>query len=217
MTTITLTDVAIGTGLGAPVPPLTATIAPGVPTVLAVETDERPLLVSMLLGGRIRPDSGAVLIDGSSDFDSLRSHTALVDTPFVAEPAPGISLGVVVSEEFSFSKRAGGAKQVRRFLSEHGLAEYERIEVRALPATARVRIFCELALLRESVDTLILTSPERHGGAPSEWFSYLSDVAHRGISVAIITDSLTRETLLSLGAVDALAPSASTPAESTES
>ena len=207
---ITLTDAAIGSGLGAAVPPLTATVAPGTPTVLAVETDERPLLVSMLLGGRIRADSGSVLIDGSADLDALRHRTALVDTPFVAEPAPGVALGIVVSEEFSFAKRAGGARQVQRFLAEHELADYARIEVRALPPAARVRIFSELALLRDGVDTLILTSPERHGGAPGEWFAYLSTVAARGITVVIVTDAVTRDTLLNLGALDALAPIEST-------
>ncbi|CAN5146578.1 hypothetical protein BH11ACT2_BH11ACT2_07090 [soil metagenome] len=214
MTTITLTDAAIGSGLGAAVPPLTATIAPGAPAVLAVETDERPLLVSMLVGGRIRPASGSVLFDGTGDAHTPRHRTALVDTPFVAEPAPGVSLGIVVSEEFSFSRRSGGAKQVQRFLAEHGLADYARIEVRALPPAARVRIFSELALLRDGVDTLVITSPERHGGEPGEWFAYLSSVAERGITVVVVTDALTRTTLLSLGAVDALAAVTSEGTES---
>jgi hypothetical protein len=204
MTTIQLTDAAIGSGLSAAVPPLTVTVAPGAPRVLAVETDERPLLVSMLLGGRIRPDSGAVTVDGSTDLDDLRRRTALVDTPFVAEPAPGVSLGLVVAEEFSFSRRSGGGAQVRRFLAEHDLADYAKVDVRALPPAARVRIFSELALLRDGVDTLVLTSPERHGGEPGVWFDYLSSVAARDITVVIVTDALTRDKLLTLGAVDAL-------------
>jgi ABC-2 type transport system ATP-binding protein len=170
-----------------------------------VETDERPMVVSMLLGGRIRPDAGSVEVDGTTDLTTLRHRTALVDTPFVAEPAPGVSLGIVVSEEFSFSKRAGGAKQVRAFLAEHDLADYTGIEVRALPPAARVRIFSELALLRDGVDTLILTSPERHGGDPREWFDSLSTIADRGIGVVIVTDAPTRDRLLSLGARDATA------------
>ena len=220
MTTIQLTDAAIGSGLGAPVPALTATVAPGVPAVLAVETDERPLLVSMLLGGRIKPDSGTVTIDGSADLDELRHHTALVDTPFVAEPAPGISLGIVVAEELSFSGRSAARQSVRSFLADHDLADYAKIEVRALPPASRVRIFSELALLRDGVDTIILTSPERHGGEPGEWFDYLSSVAARGITVVIVTDALTRTKLLSLGATDATAPaiaSAPTPSESSAS
>jgi hypothetical protein len=191
---ITLTDAAIGTGLGAAVPALTLAITPGLPLVLAVETDERPLVVSMLLGGRIKPDSGTV----TPDLDTLRKSTALVDTPFVAEPAAGVSLGLVVAEEFAFSHRKGS---VRRFLEQHGLAAYEKIEVRALPPADRVRIFSELALLREGVETLIITSPERHGGAPAEWFDYLTTVS---ATVVIVTDAPTRDLLVALGARDAL-------------
>jgi hypothetical protein len=195
--TIELTDAAIGTGLGAAVPPLSLSITPGSPIALAVETDERPLVVSMLLGGRIKPDSGSVV----PDLATLRAMTALVDTPFVAEPPPGVSLGVVVAEEFAFSRRRGS---VRRFLVEHGLAGYEKIEVRALPPADRVRIFTELALLRNGVETVIITSPERHGGSPADWFDYLTLVASRGITVIVVTDASTRDLLVSLGARDAL-------------
>jgi hypothetical protein len=196
--TIELTDAAIGTGLGAAVPPLTLTITPGSPIALAVETDERPLVVSMLLGGRIKPDSGTV----TPDLATIRAMSALVDTPFVAEPPAGVSLGVIVGEEFAFSRRRGS---VRRFLTEHGLADYEKIEVRALPPADRVRIFTELALLRAGVTTIILTSPERHGGSPADWFDYLTLVAGRGVTVIVVTDSATRDLLVSLGARDALA------------
>jgi hypothetical protein len=64
---ITLDGVTIGTGLGAAVPPLTLTISEGEPQVVAVETDERPLLVSMLIGGRFQQDAGRILIDGAED------------------------------------------------------------------------------------------------------------------------------------------------------
>jgi len=205
MTTIELTDAGIGTGLGAPVPALTLAITPGTPMVIAVETDERPLMVSMLLGGRIKPDSGSVTIDGATDLSELRHRTALVDTPFVAEPSPGISLAVIVAEEFSFSGRAAKRGAVRDFLASHGLADYARIEVRALPPADRVRVFSELALLRDGVETIIITSPERHGGAPAEWFGYLDSLAERGITVVIVTDAASRDLLLSLGARDALA------------
>lgn len=205
MTTIELTDAAIGSGLGAAVPALTLAITHGTPVALAVETDERPLMVSMLLGGRIRPDSGTVTIEGIPDLSELRHRTALVDTPFVAEPSPGISLSVIVAEEFSFSGRPAKRGAVKDFLASHGLADYARIEVRALPPADRVRVFSELALLRDGVEALIITSPERHGGAPAEWYGYLDSLTERGITVVIVTDSATRDILISLGARDALA------------
>ena len=206
MTTISLTDAAIGAGLGAPVPAMTVELTPGAPTVLAVETDERPLLVSMMLGGRLKPDSGSVTIDGSASIDELRKRTALVDTPVVAEPTAGARLSIAVAEEFSFAGLPTSRGAVRRFLRQHDLGDYADLPLRALPPTARVRLFSELALLRPAVSVLIITSPERHGGDPSEWFDSLAAIAERGTTVAIVTDTATRAILLSLGARDALAP-----------
>jgi hypothetical protein len=227
MTTIRLTNAAIGRGLGAPVPAMTIELAPGAPTVLAVETDERPLLVSMLLGGRLKPDSGSVTIDGSTSIDVLRKRTALVDTPVVAEPTAGAKLEVAVAEEFSFAGRSTSRRAVHRFLGEHSvdgnsvdghsLADYADLPLRALPPTARVRLFSELALLRPDVSVLIITSPERHGGDPSEWFDSLAAIAERGTTVAIVTDTATRAILLTLGARDALAPATPHEPDASES
>lgn len=209
---ITLTDAGIGAGLGAAVPPLSLTVAPGVPTAIAVETDERPLVVSMLLGGRIQPDAGTVTIDGraglvsSSNLGDLRRATALVDTPFVAEPPAGIPLASVVAEEFSFADLPTSRRAVADFLQKHGIAEYSRLPIRSLPPTDRVRLFSELALLRPGVDALVITSPERHGGDPAGWYGVLAEIAARGLAVAIVTDAATRDILVRLGARDGAEP-----------
>jgi ABC-2 type transport system ATP-binding protein len=217
---IALTDAAIGHGLGAAVPPVTLRIAPDVPTAIAVETDERPLVMSMLLGGRIQPDHGTVTIDGRHDLDDLRRATALVDTPFVAEPPAGISLASVVAEEFSFAGLSTSRAAVNDFLGKHHIADYSRVAIRALPPTERVRLFSELALLRDGVEALIITSPERHGGNPEGWYSVLAEIAARGLGVAIVTDAATRDILVRLGARDASQPAEPTspvePAETPE-
>jgi len=202
---ITLDAVTIGTGLGAAVPPLTLTLSEGEPQVVAVETDERPLLVSMLIGGRFQQDAGRILIDGAEDAERLRRAVALVDTPFVAEPPAGISLAAVVAEEFSFSDRPTSARAVRAFLETHGLADYAKLPLRALPPIDRVRLFSELALLRPGVGALVVTSPERHGADPTGWYNELTAIASRGIAVVIVTDNTTRDILISLGARDAYA------------
>lgn len=212
MIEIRLEDAAIGSGLGAAVPPLSLAVTPGLPTAIAVETDERPLLVSMLLGGRIRPDSGRVLLnsapvlDGADAADELRRRTALIDTPFVAEPPAGVSLALVVAEEFSYGGLSTSRRAVDRFLARHSLSDYAALPVRALPPTDRVRLFSELALLRPSVEAIIVTSPERHGGRPADWYGALAAIAARGTSVAIVTDAATADILVSLGARDSGAP-----------
>ena len=184
---ITLDSAAVGTGLGAEVPALSLVADTGV-TVLAVETAERPMLVSLLLGGRLRPDEGAVLVDGRDDAAELRRRTALVDTPVVAEPVAGVSLMTVVTEEFSFAGIRASRYAVREFLERHELLGYAKVAVRALPPADRVRLFCELALLRPGIEGLIVTSPERHGGDPAAWYSTLAALGERGITVVIVTD-----------------------------
>jgi hypothetical protein len=203
---IQLLDISKGTGLGADVPPLTATITDGAPSVIAVETDERPMLVSMLIGGRLRADSGTITIDGRENYDTLRASTAIVDAPFVSEPPPGVPLRTIVREELSYSDQPTNRAAVTDFLQQHGLADYAAVPIRSLPPTDRIRLFAELALLRAGVRCLIITSPERHGAAPAEWFGVLCAIANRGITVVIITDVLTSQALAGLGALDASAP-----------
>ena len=203
---INLDSAAIGEGLGASVPPLTLAIADGAVSVLAVETAERPMLVSLLLGGRLKPDSGRVTIDGRENLDELRKRSALVDTPVVAEPTAGLSLASIVAEEFSFAGMPSSRRAVHQFLHRHGIAEYGSVPVRSLPPTFRTRLFSELALLRPGVNALIVTSPERHGGDPAEWYDSLAAIAERGATIVIVTDAATRGLLLGYGARDALLP-----------
>jgi len=197
---ITLDGAGIGEGLGADVPTTSFTVQSGVPVALAVEGDELPLLISMMLGGRLKPQTGRVLIDDLDDDDLLRTRTALVDTPWVAEPSPGIDLRVIVAEEFSFADQPTGRKAVDVFLSRHGLEDYAALPIRALPAGDRVRLFSELAVLREDVAGIIVTSPERHGAGVEEWYEPLTGIAERGILVVIVTDVATAATLTALGA-----------------
>jgi hypothetical protein len=203
---VQLLAAAIGRGLGAAVPPLDLIVDGTAPVVIAVQTDERPLLVSMLLAGRIRSDSGRVLVDGHENADELRRRTALVDTPVVAEPTAGIALKTVVAEEFSFAGLPTSGRAVRAFLADHGLADYAALPMRALLPADRIRLLCELAVLRAGVDGIIVTSPERHGGEPADWYGPLAALSERGITVAVVTDYATAGMLLALGARDGSEP-----------
>ena len=191
MTTIELTDAAIGSGLAADLPALTLTIAAGEVTVIPVETDERPMVLSLLLGGRLALSAGGITPDDSE----RRERVALVDTPFASEPSPGVALSVVVAEELAFARRASGRRAVRAFLASHSLEQYASVPMRSLPSTARVLLLCELAAQRPGVDLLVVTSPERHGGDPLEWYSTLDAMTRRGLTVAIVTDTATSRLL----------------------
>lgn len=210
--------ISVGTGAGAEVPPMTLLATPGPPSVVRAETAERPALISMLITGRLRPDAGAVQVDGRADIDELRKRSALVDTPSVAEPAAGTTVGTVVAEELAFAARPASRSAVRAVLAEHGLAGREKLRFRALPTVDRIRLLSELALLRREVAAIVVTSPERHGGSPSDWYGVLAGIAERGVTVVIVTDAVTAAILALFGAVDAAAdpsPATSTPAPPT--
>ncbi|MDM4762260.1 hypothetical protein QT381_04475 [Galbitalea sp. SE-J8] len=212
MTTLALTAVALGSGAAAEVPPTTLGAVDGAVTVVAVETDERPMLLSLLAAGRMTPTAGTVAIDGRTDAAHLRRAVALVDTPFVAEPVPGVALATIVREELSFAARPTSRSAVDAELARHGLGEHRTVPIRALDTADRIRLLAELALLRPAVRALVLTSPERHGGDPGDWFAALAAIAERGHVVLVVTDAPTRDRLIRLGAVPATAqPSSAQP------
>jgi hypothetical protein len=195
VTTITLIDAAIGSGASAELPPLSLEIRAGLPTVIAVETDERPMLLSLLLGDRMKATSGTVT-------GTDRSRVALVDTPFVAEPIGSLSVRAVVREELALAGLPTRRGAVDAALSASRVWDYASAPFRVLGAADRIRLLVDLALARPGVDTIVLTSPERHGGEPAEWFA---ELASRDITLVIVTDAPTRDLLVPLGARDALA------------
>lgn len=203
--TITARAAAVGSGASAPVPPLTITAEPGVSVVIAVEGDDRPMHVSLLLAGRLAPDSGEVLVDGRADRDALRRRTALVDTPMAAEPDAGLPVRLVVTEELQFAGVPARRRDVDSVLAHHGIAALAREPFRALATDARIRLLTDLALRRPGVDALIITSPERHGGDPAAWFPALAEIAAEGRTVIIVTDAPTAK------AIEQIPPTEPTP------
>lgn len=207
MMRITLDSVGIGSGLGAALSRTDLWIdgSLGVPVAIAVETDERPLLLSLLLGGRLKHDTGRLIV-GDSDAGAdvlLRAGVALVDTPFVAEPSAGIRLSTVVAEELTFAGLPSSTRAVRQLLERLGVPEYERLAMRALPPVDRIRLFSELATLRPGVEAIVITSPERHGAAAADWYPHLIELVDRSITVIVVTDAATAGQLVALGAADA--------------
>ncbi len=196
--TISTRAAAVGTGPAAAVPALTESTPAGEVTVVAVEGDDRPMHVSLLLAGRLRADSGVVELDGRDDPDALRRRVALVDTPMVAEPDAGLAVRLVVAEELQFAGRPARRADVDALLRRHGIADAAREPFRALPTAARIRLLAELALARPGVDALVVTSPERHGGDPAAWYPHLAALAAVGRTIVVITDAPTARQLASL-------------------
>lgn len=197
--TLELDHVGIGEEPGAALPVVSAVAAPGHPGVVAVETEQAPVLASLVAGGRMQPDTGRLLLDGHEDAAAVRRAFALVDTPGVAEPFPVMTVKQIVREELAFAAQRPSRDHVDTVLEELGLRHYADTPVQRVPTAVRVRLLVELALLRDGVTGLVVTAPERHGGAVEEWFAVLRDVARRGVTVVLVTSkaaAATVETLL---------------------
>ncbi len=176
---ITLDRVRIGHGAGAALPEISLSYETGRATVVATETEQRPTVLSLVAAGRMRVDGGTV------SPANLRSVAALVDTPNVAEAPEDVALRRIVREELAL---AGSRLRADSVLAEHGLADYARAPFGTVPPLARIRLLCELALLRPGVRAIVLTSPERHGAHPAEWWRLAQDIASRDVAVLVVTD-----------------------------
>jgi ABC-2 type transport system ATP-binding protein len=179
-----------GIGVGEPatpaLPELSATLTDEGPTVLPIGTERGPLLASLIAAGRLRPDRGEVLLDGRPDTAAIRRAVALVDTPVVAEASPTMPVGVVVREELRFAGRRGRRGDVEGLLDELGLGRWRHAPLSDLPPAGRIALLMTLAAARPGVRMLVLTSPERHGGASGDWLTLARKYGHRGIPVLVI-------------------------------
>ncbi|MFS2075062.1 hypothetical protein [Curtobacterium sp. CT11-133] len=193
--TLELDHVGIGDEPRAALPVVSAVAAPGRPGVVAVETEQAPVLASLVAGGRMRPETGRVLLDGHDDAAAVRRTFALVDTPGIAEPFPVMSLKRIVREELAFAGQRPSREHVDTVLDELGLRDYADTHVQRVPTDVRVRLLVELALLRDGVTGLVVTSPERHGGAVEGWFAVVRDVARRGVTVVLVTSKAAAATV----------------------
>lgn len=196
MIRVTLDGAAVGTGRAAALPPVSASFAPGVPTVVATEGGIRPTVLSLAASGRMKLDAGSVTAveladDGDGDAHdhvlrpaALRRAIALIDTPLVADHSDEVSIATVVREELAL---AG----VRGSRVELSVDRRDRHPFGSLGGADRLRLLIELALLRPDVAALVITSPERHGGEPALWWRVVRETAARGIAVLVVTDAAT--------------------------
>lgn len=182
---IQLTDVSKGRR-GIALPATTLTYRSGRATLAMAETEQRPTVLGLIASGRMKPDSGSVLVDGARRSRDLRRRSALIDAPDVSEPAPNIIVAGVVGEELMFAGRLSDPLSARRWLDDHGLRHLSRTPFADVAPRDRLRILLELAALRPGVEALVLVSPDRHGGDPRDWWLLAEEFAGRGFAVLVI-------------------------------
>jgi len=140
---------------------------------------------ALALSGRLKPDTGEVTLQGSSDPAVLRRRVAVVDAPGITEPDDALPVQTVVGEELAMAGHKAGRKAVLEWLNEHGAAEHADKRFEHLPVAARTRLLAELTVARPDVKVVILTMPDRHGGDPHEWYALGQELADRGYAVLI--------------------------------
>ncbi|WP_240977324.1 hypothetical protein [Planctomonas sp. JC2975] len=165
---------------------VTLTYGTGEAVLARAETEQRPTVLGLIASGRMKPASGTVLLDGEADAGAVRRAIALVDAPAVSDPAPNVTVGGVAAEELMFAGMPSGPRAVKRILASLGLAEHARDSIGQVPPRVRIRLLVELALLRDGVRGIVLTSPDRHGGDPNAWWQLALEVAGRGYAVLVI-------------------------------
>jgi hypothetical protein len=171
---------------GIPLPQRDVEFETGRVTVAEAEVGDQPTVLSLILSGRMTPDSGSVTLDGVDDAARIRELVALVDAPDVSEPAADLQLRDVVREELMFSDRAASRAAVAQVLADAGAGDYATVRVGDVPAGLRIRLMVELAAFRRGVRALVLASPDRHGGDPHEWLDIADDLAARDFAVLVV-------------------------------
>jgi hypothetical protein len=192
--------------------PTTLSYESGSVTLVATETAQRPTLLALISGGRMEPDSGTVTLttDGAvetGDAGELRASIAIVDAPEISAPADGLLFGAIVQEELMFASLPSSAAAARALLDEQGAGDYIRWPIENVPVAVRLRVLAELASRRPDVLGLVITSPDRHGGDPLQWYPIAEQFAARGFAVLVIAGAA------SIALLDALLPAEQAPSE----
>jgi hypothetical protein len=182
---VALTGVSKGRG-GIALPDTSAEFSSGRVVLAVAETEQRPTLLGLMASGRMRPDTGDVLIDGRRDAAALRRRIALVDAPGVSDPAPTVTVAGIVAEELMFAGRRSDPVAALRWLDEAEARDLARVPIADVAPQRRLRLLLELATLRRGVDGLVLVSPDRHGGDPREWWALAHEYAGRGFAVLVV-------------------------------
>lgn len=173
------------------------------------ETQQRPTVLGLVASGRMAPATGRVTVDGDIDNRRLRRAVALVDAPDVSAPHADITVAGVVGEELMFAGTGATPIHARRWLRQLGYTELASVPIGNVDPAARVRIMCELAVLRKGTEGIVLVSPDRHGGSPDGWWRIASEFADRGYAMLVIiggSAAVALERMHELEAINASGP-----------
>ncbi|CAN5145939.1 hypothetical protein BH09ACT6_BH09ACT6_23950 [soil metagenome] len=190
---VTLNGVSMGAGQN--LAETSLSYESGAITLAVVETYQRPTVLSLVATGRMVPDAGTTLLDDHPDPATLRAITAIVDAPDISEPVHDLKLVNVVEEELMFASLPTGRRVALDTLTVLGAAGFSNWEFQNVPVVVRLRILSELAAARPGIRGLVLTSPDRHGGDPFDWWAVAVELAQRDLAVLVIVNQASADVL----------------------
>jgi len=185
---------------GRPLPLLPATdveLHTGEVRALVGEPGHAHTALALVLGGRLRPDAGAVTVDASVLDRSRQAAVALVDVPGVSEPDEKVPFGTVLGEELAMAGQPARRAAVRAWAPEAPLAR----RTEDVPPAQRTELLLLAAALRSGVRFLVLTLPDRFGVTPGQWQPVAAGIARRGYGVLVTVGETSRH-LLDVPATD---------------
>lgn len=151
--------------------------------------------LALVLSGRLRPTSGRVRIGKSTRRRAVRRHTAVIDAPEVTEPDGALQVQHVVAEALCLADRPSNPRYVRKWMERHNFSDHRGERFEHLPAAERTRLLVQLACESRSVQALVLDSPDRHEGDPSDWYRLAAERSEAGMTVAVLCSPHSAEKL----------------------
>lgn len=158
--------------------------------------------LALVVGGRLVPDSGDVLVNGMPDPARLRACSAVVDVPGVTEPDEALTVAGTAAETLALAGCRATPRAVTTWLAVHGLAHVRTARIDQIDAITRTSLLTALAVQDPAVRFLVITLPERHGGAPSEWWALAAEYAALGYGVLVQCTSASAHVLRAAGLLD---------------
>jgi len=157
--------------------------------------------LALVLAGRLKPDAGRVLLDGSASHTARQRAVALVDVPGVSEPDDVVPMRTILGEELAMAgmparRSAVRAWSIRAWPVGAGTPDVDiSRRVEDVPADRRTTLLLRAAARRPGVGFLVLTMPDRWGVTPSQWESVATQLARGGLGV-LVTVGVTSRHLL---------------------
>lgn len=179
--------VAIDGPYGPLLPETSLAVSAGELAVVHGEPGPGSTAFAMVLTGRLRPDTGTVTVDDSSDVDALRTAGAVVDAPGVNAPDDSSRLGSVVAEELSFAGQDARRDAVAMWLAGRNSEQHAATRLGQLEADLRTRVLADLAATRPGVRLLVLDRPDRFTSEVDGWWMLAYEHAERGLAVIVLT------------------------------